>query len=61
MPKLKMTFTQETIITRKQVIQIEYAPESRTSNRQRVSKNTSGDKEKGETMIAVIFSQIRKG
>ena len=61
MPKLKMTFTQETIITRKQVIQIEYAPESRTSDRQRVSKNTSGDKEKGETMIAVIFSQIRKG
>ena len=34
MPKLKVIFTQETIISRKEIIQIEYSPESRiTSSR----------------------------
>ena len=59
MPKLKVIFTQETIISRKEIIQIEYSPESRiTSSRQ--SKKTD-EKEKSGTMIAVIVSQVRKG
>lgn len=59
MPKLKVIFTQETIISRKEIIQIEYSPESRIAS-SRPSKKAD-EKEKSGTMIAVIVSQIRKG
>lgn len=59
MPKLKVIFTQETVISQKEIIQIEYSPESRTSSAR--SPKKADEKEKGGTMIAVIVSQVRKG
>ena len=59
MPKLKVIFTQETIISRKEIIKIEYSPESRIAS-SRPSQKTD-EKEKSGTMIAVIVSQVRKG
>ncbi len=59
MPKLKVIFTQETVISRKEIIQIEYSPESRTASSR--SSKKADDKEKSGTMIAVIVSQVRKG
>lgn len=59
MPKLKVIFTQETVISRREIIQIEYSPESRTASSR--SPKKADEKEKGGTMIAVIVSQVRKG
>lgn len=59
MPKLKVIFTQETIISRKEIIQIEYSPESRITSS--CPSKKADEKEKSGTMIAVIVSQVRKG
>ena len=59
MPKLKVIFTQETVISRREIIQIEYSPESRTASSR--SPKKADEKEKSEKMTAIIVSQVRKG